>query len=110
MRLPLTINCFLLNITEVTNDCCLCCTTDCYVLQLSASFCCSSVQYSKLNLMFLISVFAAQSGRTFRRHLSYEEFEEQYTEYKPPKRYEKKQTDKAADKAAPRISIMVSLM
>ena len=42
-----------------------------------------------------------------RSHMSYEEFQEQYTEYKPPKRYEKKQTETAADKAAPKISIMV---
>jgi len=44
-----------------------------------------------------------------RRHFSYEEFAEQYTEYKPPKRYEKKQQGSAADKAAPKLQIMVYL-
>lgn len=64
-----------------------------------------------MDCLLIICVIAvvAQSGRSLRRHLSYEEFEEQYTEYKPPKRYEKKQSDKAADKAAPRISIMVGV-
>lgn len=52
----------------------------------------------------------AEAVRKVSRRISYEEFAEQYTDYKPPKRYEKKQSITAADKVAPKIRIMVSLM
>ncbi|XP_067937781.1 microtubule-associated protein futsch-like [Watersipora subatra] len=46
--------------------------------------------------------------KAISRRISYEEFAEQYTEYKPPKRYEKKQQSTTADKVAPKLRIMTS--
>jgi len=43
------------------------------------------------------------------RHLSYEEFEKEYTEYKPPERYQQRESFTAADKIGPKVTIMVSV-